>query len=134
MVDGKINIEKFAKRLPDETNEQFEERIWDYIKSPFCKKQFTERQEMHYKFSDKYVPGRSYYTETLNVKEIQELLYKGELAISRLGDWRKQVIIKFSDKKGIVVLLHNGGGEISTYNAQVHISNRGIHVVPKKEK
>ena len=26
MIDGKINIEEFAKRLTDETNEQFEEK------------------------------------------------------------------------------------------------------------
>lgn len=134
LVDGKINIEEFAKRMDNESDEAFEKRIWDYIKSPFCVKEFTPRQEIHYKFSDKYIAGRSYYTERININEVVECLYDGELRLTNLGHWKGQVEITFNRKNGIVVLQKDGGGEIATSLSVVHMSNKGLHIVPKKEE
>lgn len=128
MIDGKINIEEFAKRLTDETNEQFEERIWDYIKSPFCKKEFTARQELHYKFSNKYVPGRSYYEHPLPLKECIEAIYKGTIVTTNSGNWAKKVRVSHN----FYGFDTSGNDKYITQKSMVHISNKGIHFVPRK--
>lgn len=130
MIDGKINIEEFAKRLTDETNEQFEERIWDYIKSPFCKKEFTARQELHYKFSDGYQEGKSYYSSELELSEIIRALYLGKLQMTLKGDWSKKVAIFLPRANGVLIKANQ---ELVVKYATVHLSNRGLHVIPRKD-
>ena len=129
VVNGKINIEDVAKRLPDESDGAFEKRIWEYIKSSFCIKHFTSRQDLHYKFSDKYVEGKSYYIEPLDIDKIFTFIYLGELGSTGKKDWNKKVLIKHSEQKGVLV---KDGREIETTFSTVHFSNKGIHVIPRK--
>lgn len=129
--DGKINIEEFGQRRDDEDDIEFERRIWAYIKSMYCTKAFTPRQELHYRFSNKYVDGKSYYNESLDLEKIVECLYDGEIRKTTSGNWKKQVLIDIPDIIGVVV-TKDGKKEFTTTKAIVHIGNKGIHVVPKK--
>lgn len=128
--DGKINIEEFGKRREGETDETFKSRIWSYIKSPYCTKELTPRQEMHYKFSEKYVKGKSYYESPLNVNEVVQSIYKGEIIFTQKGHWNNK-ILNVSVPRGTVV---SGTITQSTGKATIHVSNKGIHVIPCKER
>ena len=128
--DGKINIEDFGKRATGETDEAFKNRIWEYIKSDYCTKDFTPRQELHYKFAKEYVDGKSYYDKFLNIDEVRKAIYKGEIIFTQKGDWNKK-ILNVPILGGVLV---SGSLTQSTSRATVHISNKGIHVVPSKER
>lgn len=128
--DGKINIEEFGKRREGESDETFKSRIWSYIKSPYCTKELTPRQEMHYKFSEKYVKGKSYYESPLNVNEVVQSIYKGEIIFTQKGHWNNK-ILNVSVPRGTVV---SGTFTQSTSKATIHVSNKGIHVIPCKER
>lgn len=128
--DGKINIEEFGKRREGESDETFKSRIWSYIKSPYCTKELTPRQEMHYKFSEKYVKGKSYYESPLNVNEVVQSIYKGEIIFTQKGHWNNK-ILNVSVPRGTVV---SGTITQSTGKATIHVSNKGIHVIPCKER
>ena len=128
--DGKINIEEFGKRREGESDETFKSRIWSYIKSPYCTKELTPRQEMHYKFSEKYVKGKSYYESPLNVNEVVQSIYKGEIIFTQKGHWNNK-ILNVSVPRGTVV---SGALTQSTSKATIHVSNKGIHVIPCKER
>ena len=127
--DGKINIEDFARRLPDETREAHERRIWDYIRSPFCTKEFTDRQEIHVKGSALYREGKSYYDKAPPLKQVIDSLYRGEIGKTKHGDWNKKVLIEHEGINGYVL---DNGGKQSTERSTVHLSNKGIHCVPRK--
>lgn len=128
--DGKINIEEFGKRCEGETDEGFERRIWAYIKSPYCTKEFTHRQEMHYKFSKRYVDGKSYYEQPLDLSKVMRNIYNGEIKFTERGDWNKR-ILSVPISNGTVVLR---GKMEATNIAVIHIGNKGIHVVPSRER
>ena len=127
--DGKINIEDFARRLPDEPREAHERRIWDYIRSPFCTKEFTDRQEIHVKGSALYQEGKSYYDKAPPLKQVIDSLYRGEIGKTKHGDWNKKVLIEHEGINGYVL---DNGGKQSTERSTVHLSNKGIHCVPRK--
>lgn len=127
--DGKINIEDFARRLPGETAEDHEQRVWDFIRSPFCTKEFTTRQELHTKSSKLYQEGRSYYEEPIPLPQIVEAMYQGALGKTRQGDWNKKVLI---EHKGLIGHVLVGGSELPTEQSTVHVGNKGIHCVPRR--
>ena len=127
--DGKISIEDFARRLPGETTEDHEQRVWDFIRSPFCTKEFTTRQELHTKSSKLYQEGRSYYEEPIPLPRIVEAMHQGTLGKTRRGDWNKKVLI---EHKGLVGHVLIGDSELLTEQSTVHVSNKGIHCVPRR--
>ena len=127
--DGKINIEDFARRLPGETAEAHEQRVWDFIRSPFCTKEFTTRQELHTKSSKLYQEGRSYYEELIPLPQIVEAMHQGALGKTRQGDWNKKVLI---EHKGLIGHVLVGGTELLTEQSTVHVGNKGIHCVPRR--
>lgn len=130
--DGKINIEEFGKRLAGETDDAFEKRIWAYIKSDYCTKAFVPRRKLHYKFAKEYVEGKSFYEKELSLERVVEALYAGEIKMTRVGNWDKKVFATIDGITGIVV-SQDGQSKFETGRATIHISNAGIHVVPKKE-
>ena len=127
--DGKINIEDFAKRQPGESGEVHERRVWDFIRSPFCTKEFTTRQELHTKSSKSYQEGRSYYDEPVPLSQIVEAVHRGTLGKTRQGDWNKKVLI---EHKGLVGHVLIGGSALPTEQSTVHVGNKGIHCVPRR--
>lgn len=127
--DGKINIEDFGKRTTGETDESFKNRIWGYIKSDYCTKDFTPRQEIHYKFSKKYIEGKSYYEEPLDLLKCIDAIMNGELVVSEKGIWTKKVRITH-DFEGVCVTKTKG--DVKTKKSMVHFSNKGMHLVPRE--
>lgn len=134
--NGKINMKEFRKRLMGEINEAFEKRIWEYVKSDYCTKDFVLQQKLHYKFAKEYVEGKSFYEKELSLERIVEALYAGEIKMTRAGNWDKKVFATIDGITGIVV-SQDGQSKFETGRATIHISNAGIHagihVVPKKE-
>lgn len=128
--DGKINVEDFGKQREGETDEVFKSRIWAYIKLDYCTKDFFPRQALHYKFVKEYIDGKSYYDKFLNIDEVRKAIYKGEIIFTQKGDWNKK-ILNVPILGGVLV---SGSLTQSTNRAIVHISNKGIHVVPSKER
>lgn len=130
--DGKIDIETFSKRAPNESAEQFEARIWEYIQSPFCTKEFTPRQGLHIKNHPMYREGKSYYENPFSIGVVAEALAerKAELKFTRSGDWSKKAKIYHPEITGHYI---DFVGEVSvTHSGMIHFSNKGIHVVPAK--
>lgn len=130
IMDGKIKIENIAKKLPGETDEVFEKRIWDYIKSPFCTKAFTNRQNYHIKSSSEYREGKSYYYSELDNQKIEKLIYTGYLKLTKVGDWNRKVAIKHPQIKGVIATK---SGEMTTHSGMVHFGDSGIHIIPRKD-
>ena len=132
--DGKINIEEVAVRSLEETLEAFESRIWDYIKSPYCTKEFTPRQAIHIKDDERYISGRSYYLSENDIppSSVIQWMYAGELQLTGKGDWNKKVLIHHLEIAAVVV--YRAGEEKATEYSFVHFSNKGLHMVPKEVK
>lgn len=134
--DGKINIEEFAKRQPGESAEVHEQRIWDYIQSPFCTKEFTTRQEIHIKGSKLYQKGKSYYTDDalLSVDRICTELHprRADIRFTKVGNWTKKVKIYHPDIG--CWLVFPTGGKTEVHCSMVHFSNKGLHTVPTNER
>ena len=134
--DGKINIEEFARRLPGETEEAHEQRIWDFICSPFCTKEFTTRQEIHIKGSKLYQEGKSYYTDDalLSAERICTELQPrhADIRFTKGGNWTKKVKIYHPDIG--CWLVSPTGGKTEVHCSMVHFSNKGLHTVPTNER
>lgn len=130
VVDGKINIEDFAKRQTNETLEMFEMRIWEYVRSPFCAKSFTNRQNLHVKTSGKYYEGKSYYSEKLSNQEVERLIFNGYLKFTNRGDWGKKIAVVHPNIQGVVISKTE---EVSSHSGMIHFGNKGIHMVPRKD-
>lgn len=133
--DGKIKIEEISKRLPDESLPEFDERIHDYLESPYCTKAFTDRQKIHIKGTDLYNPDKSYYmnAELLNNIDIKELLLAGKIKLTKAGDWSKKVLVHHPGIKGVVVHRY-GSDTVLTEYSLVHVSDKGVHMVPKEDE
>ena len=134
--DGKINIEEFAKRQPGESAEVHERRVWDFIRSPFCTKGFTTRQEIHIKGSKLYQEGKSYYTDDalLSVERICTELHprRADIRFTKVGNWTKKVKIYHPDIG--CWLVSPTGGKTEVHCSMVHFSNKGLHTVPTNER
>lgn len=131
--DGKIKIEEVSKCLPDESLSEFDKRIHDYLESPYCTKVFTDRQKIHIKGTDLYNPDKSYYmnAESLNNIDIKELLLSGKIKLTKAGDWNKKVLVHHPGIKGVVVHQY-GSDTVLTEYSLVHVSDKGVHMVPKE--
>lgn len=131
--DGKIKIEEVSKCLPDESLSEFDKRIHDYLESPYCTKVFTDRQKIHIKGTDLYNPDKSYYmnAESLNNIDIKELLLAGKIKLTKAGDWSKKVLVHHPGIKGVVVHQY-GSDTVLTEYSLVHVSDKGVHMVPKE--
>lgn len=131
--DGKIKIEEVSKCLPDESLSEFDKRIHDYLESPYCTKVFTDRQKIHIKGTDLYNPDKSYYmnAESLNNIDIKELLLSGKIKLTKAGDWNKKVLVHHPGIKGVVVHQY-GSDTVLTESRLVHVSDKGVHMVPKE--
>ncbi|WP_313994059.1 polymorphic toxin type 50 domain-containing protein [uncultured Selenomonas sp.] len=134
--DGKINIEDIAKRQPGESVEVHERRVWDFIRSPFCTKEFTTRQEIHIKGSKLYQEGKSYYTDDalISAERICTELQSGhaDIRFTKVGNWTKKVKIYHPDIG--CWLVSPTGGKTEVHCSMVHFSNRGLHTVPTNER
>ena len=134
--DGKINIEEFARRLPGETREAHERRVWDFIRSPFCTKEFTPRQEIHLKGSKLYQEGKSYYLREapLHIGNVRDSLQasSAEVKFTNSGNWAKKVKIYHPDVSCWDVTA--SGEKTEVHSSMVHFSNKGLHTVPTKER
>lgn len=130
--DGKIKIEDFSKRREDESEESFKKRVMDYISSPYCTKGFIDRQKIHFKNSDMYIAGRSYYTDEKAVYslDIGKLLKDGEVKTTNAGNWAKKILIHHPGLTSYVV--RKDGEIIVSEYSMVHIGDKGIHIVPNK--
>lgn len=130
--DGKIKIEDFSKRREDESEESFKKRVMDYISSPYCTKGFIDRQKIHFKNSDMYIDGRSYYTDEKAVYslDIGKLLKDGEVKTTNAGNWAKKILIHHPGLTSYVV--RKDGEIIVSEYSMVHIGDKGIHIVPNK--
>lgn len=131
--DGKIKIGEVSKRLPDESLSEFDKRIHDYLESPYCTKAFTDRQKIHIKGADLYNPDKSYYmnAESLNNIDIKELLLSGKIKLTKAGDWNKKFLVHHPGIKGVVVHQY-GSDTVLTEYGLVHVSDKGVHMVPKE--
>ena len=134
--DGKINIEEFAKRQPGESAEVHERRVWDFIRSPFCTKEFTMRQEIHIKGSKLHQEGKSYYTDDalLSVERICTELHprRADIRFTKVGNWTKKVKIYHPDIG--CWLVYPTGDKTEVHCSMVHFSNKGLHTVPTNER
>lgn len=134
--DGKINIEEIAKRQPGESAEVHEQRVWDFIRSPFCTKEFTTRQEIHIKGSKLYQEGKSYYTDDalLSVEQVCTELHprRADIRFTKVGNWTKKVKIYHPDIG--CWLVSPRGGKTEVHCSMVHFSNKGLHTVPTNER
>ena len=134
--DGKINIEDFAKRQPGESAEVHERRVWDFIRSPFCTKEFTMRQEIHIKGSKLHQEGKSYYTDDalLSVERICTELHprRADIRFTKVGNWTKKVKIYHPDIG--CWLVYPTGDKTEVHCSMVHFSNKGLHTVPTNER
>lgn len=131
--DGKIKIEEVSKCLPDESLSEFDKRIHDYLESPYFTKVFTDRQKIHIKGTDLYNPDKSYYmnAESLNNIDIKEPLLLGKIKLTKAGDWNKKVLVHHPGIKGVVVHQY-GSDTVLTEYSLVHVSDKGVHMVPKE--
>ena len=92
------------------------------------------KQGKHILGHNNYIEGRSYLT--ISIEEAQELVNKyagtGELFRDKSGKWRNQEVI-LSDKVIGVDIDNLTGEERFTKAFKIHYSNKGTHIVPKKE-
>lgn len=92
------------------------------------------KQGKHILGHNNYIEGRSYLT--ISMEEAQELVNKyagtGELFRDKSGKWRNQEVI-ISDKVIGVDIDNLTGEERLTKAFKIHYSNKGTHIVPKKE-
>lgn len=133
LKDGKINIEEIAVRKPDENDSEFESRIWDYIKSPYCTKEFTARQAMHIKSDKMYVEGKSYYLseKDIPIQDVVKWIRSGEIRIQNGKNWNKKVFITHPEIVAVSLNIDTLE-EVKTNKSIIHVGNTGIHIVPRK--
>lgn len=133
LKDGKINIEEIAVRKPDENDSEFESRIWDYIKSPYCTKEFTARQAMHIKSDKMYVEGKSYYLseKDIPIQDVVKWIRSGEIRIQNGKNWNKKVFITHPEIVAVSLNIDTLE-EVKTNKSTIHVGNTGIHIVPRK--
>lgn len=133
--NGKINIEDFSKRREFETIDDVRHRVIDYINSPYFNSSYVMRQSMHIKGGKLYdkTQNKSYYNHEIPhadvIKAIQEGVYSG-IRFTRKGDWNHKIMVDISPHIGYDVNARSGTKQ-KTSLATVHVSGKGIHIVPK---
>ena len=133
--NGKINIEDLSKRREFETIDDVRHRVIDYINSPYFNSGYVMRQSMHIKGGKLYdkTQNKSYYNHEIPhadvIKAIQEGVYSG-IRFTRKGDWNHKIMVDISPHIGYDVNARRGTKQ-KTSLATVHVSGKGIHIVPK---
>ena len=137
--NGKVNVEKLGKRLDGEAVDDVIKRVKDYINSPFFISEYVPRQGMHTEGHKLYKPedNKSYYEYEIPnkdvIKAIKDAIDVGGIQMTKNGNWSHKVLIDISPHIGYTV--NKETGELTRTNlATVHISNKGIHIVPRKER
>lgn len=137
--NGKVNVGKLGKRLEGEAFDDVIKRVKDYINSPFFMSEYVPRQGMHTKGHKLYKPedNKSYYEYEIPnkdvIKAIKDAIDVGGIQMTKNGNWSHKVLIDISPHIGYTV--NKETGELTRTNlATVHISNKGIHIVPRKER
>lgn len=134
--NGKINIEDLAKRREFETIDDVRYRVIDYINSPYFNSSYVMRQSMHIKGGKLYdeTQNKSYYNYEIPhadvIKAIRESVYNGGIRFTRKGDWNHKIMVDISPHIGYDVNVSRGTKQ-KTSLATVHVSGKGIHIVPK---
>ena len=134
--NGKINIEALAKRREFETIDDVRYRVIDYINSPYFNSSYVMRQSMHIKGGKLYdeTQNKSYYNYEIPhadvIKAIRESVYNGGIRFTRKGDWNHKIMVDISPHIGYDVNVSRGTKQ-KTSLATVHVSGKGIHIVPK---
>ena len=137
--NGKVNVEKLGKRLDGEAVDDVIKRVKDYINSPFFISEYVPRQGMHTEGHKLYKPedNKSYYEYEIPnadvIKAIKDAIDASGIQMTKNGNWSHKVLIDISPHIGYTV--NKETGELTRTNlATVHISNKGIHIVPRKER
>ena len=134
--NGKVNVGELGKRLEGETVDDVIKRVKDYINSPFFMSEYVSRQGMHTKGHKLYKPedNKSYYEyENPNedvIDATRTALEGGGIRLTKSGNWNQKVFIEISPHVGYNV-DKDTGKKIATSLATVHVSNKGIHIVPR---
>ena len=140
--NGKVNVGKLGKRLEGETVDDVIKRVKDYINSPFFMSEYVPRQGMHTKGHKLYKPedNKSYYEYEIPNEDVvsairNALNTRGAIKTTQNGDWNHKILIDISPHKGEGYNVNKTTGKIrETSLATVHVSNKGIHIVPRKGK
>ena len=69
--------------------------------------------------------------ESLNNIDIKELLLSGKIKLTKAGDWNKKFLVHHPGIKGVVVHQY-GSDTVLTEYGLVHVSDKGVHMVPKE--
>ena len=134
--NGKVNVGELGKRLEGEAVDDVIKRVKDYINSPFFMSEYIPRQGMHTKGHKLYKPedNKSYYEyENPNedvIDAIRTALEGDGIRLTKSGNWNQKVFIDISPHVGYNV-DKDTGEKIATSLATVHVSNKGIHIVPR---
>lgn len=134
--NGKINIVDLSKRKEFETIDDVRHRVIDYINSPYFNSSYVMRQSMHVKGGKLYdeTQNKSYYNYEIPhadvIKAIRESIYNNGIRFTRKGDWNHKIMVDISPHIGYDVNVSRGTKQ-KTSLATVHVSGKGIHIVPK---
>lgn len=137
--NGKVTVGGLGKRLEGEAVDDVIKRVKDYINSPFFMSEYVPRQGMHTKGHKLYKPedNKSYYEYEIPnkdvIKVIKDAIDVGGIQMTKNGNWSHKVLIDISPHIGYTVNKETGGLTRTNF-ATVHISNKGIHIVPRKER
>jgi len=131
MHEGKMKISEVAVRN-GETEAAFIKRIREYISSPYCTKEITNKQKKHF-LGKNYVSGKGYYdrNDFPSNDTIANALVDAEIKFTRKGDWIKKV--KIHHAQNTAHYIDSYGNETTTHYSMVHFSDKGIHLVPARE-
>ena len=116
--------------LPD-TKEQIREQI---CSDTVIKDLNMTHQNRHFRNSDGYIEGRSYFYEDVDPKELIDQYHgTGEIRLSESGNWINKEFITLD--KDIGVHIEQATGLQTTTNSfAMHYSKRGIHLVPSRRQ
>lgn len=130
--EGKVNVGNLGKRLDNESEEDVKHRVIDFINSPYFNRDYIERQSIHVKKGKLYEESRnrSYYNYEIPIEDVIKSIRNGKVQLTRKGDWNHKIIVDISPHIGYDVHKETGAKR-STSLATVHVSNKGIHIVPK---
>ena len=134
--NGKVNVGELGKRLEGEAVDDVIKRVKDYINSPFFMGEYIPRQGMHTKGHKLYKPedNKSYYEYEIPnedvIDAIRTALEGDGIRLTKSGNWNQKVFIDISPHVGYNV-DKDTGEKIATSLATVHVSNKGIHIVPR---
>lgn len=110
--------------------------IRDHIQSDAQPKTIeVGKQGKHIREHNNYIQGRSYLT--ISVDEAQTLVNRhagtGELLRDTKNKWKHQELIRTKQQIGVDVDQLTGE-ERPTTDFKIHYSNKGVHIVPYKER